>query len=294
MSFAENIRKYRFKAGLTQEALAEKIGISGQAVSKWETAETLPDTALLPDLANALDVSLDKLFDREIIKREDVCEAVSRYVNCGDESVGTSTDFCLFDTIASAFRSRMGEDPVPTYEGWGDQSGVFADECLDKITSDAHRSAHFSDDDGTGVCFESNDFMYASTVFAGVSGDFSHIIDDPDMQDFLFAAGDPDGFKCLRYLLTTTACAIEASLLAKKSGADPERIDEITEKLALAGIVYVNRVNINGRERTIVKYRAEWCVQSLLSLFAAAYAHKRIRTAARRSSYTRTEPILKK
>ena len=292
MSFAENIRKYRLEAGLTQEALAEKIGISGQAVSKWETAETLPDTALLPDIADVLNVSLDKLFGREITKRADVCEAVSRYVNCGDKSAGTSTDFCLFDTIASAFRSRMGEDPVPTYEGWG-KFFEHEDEYLDKITSDAQRSAHFSDDDGTGVCFESTDFMYASCVFSGANGGFSHIIDDPDMQDFLFAAGDPHGFKCIRYLLTTTACAIEASLLAKKSGADPERMDEVTKKLALAGIVYVNRVNINGSERTIVKYRAEWCTQALLAFFAAAYSHKRIRTAARRSSYTRTDPVIK-
>jgi len=293
MSFAENIRKYRLEAGLTQEALAEKIGISGQAVSKWETAETLPDTALLTDIADALNVSLDSLFGRTVTRRRDVFEAVSRYVNCEDESMGTSADFCLFDTIASAFRSRMGEDPVPTYEGWGNSSIAYKDEHLNRITSDAHRSAHFCDDDGTGVCFESTDFMYASTVFTGANGDFFHIIDDTDMQAFLFAAGDPDGFRCIRYLLTKTSCAIEASLLARKSGADPERMDEVTEKLSQAGIVYVHHVNINGSERTIVKYRAEWCTQALLSLFAAAYAHKRIRTAARRSSYTRTEPVLK-
>ena len=274
MSFAENIRKYRLESGLTQEALAEKIGISGQAVSKWETAETLPDTALLTDIADALDVSLDSLFGRTVTKRRDVFEAVSGYVSCGDENMGTSVDFCLFDTIASAFRSRMGEDPVPTYEGWENISIEYNDGC--------------------GMVFESLDFMYASAVLAGTNDDFSHIIDDPDMQAFLFAAGDPDGFRCIRYLLTKTSCAIEASLLARKSGADPERMDEVTEKLSHAGIVYRDRVNINGRERTIIKYRAEWCTQALLSLFAAAYAHKRIRTASRRSSYTRTEPVLKK
>ena len=51
-----------------------------------------------PNIADALNISLDKLFDREITKRADVCETVSRYVNCGDESAGTSADFCLFDT----------------------------------------------------------------------------------------------------------------------------------------------------------------------------------------------------
>ena len=37
MTFAENIKKYRTLRGLTQEELAAKVGVSGQAVSKWET-----------------------------------------------------------------------------------------------------------------------------------------------------------------------------------------------------------------------------------------------------------------
>jgi tellurite methyltransferase len=47
--------------GLTQEALAERLGITFQAVSKWETGQTVPDTVLLPRLALALGVSVDKL-----------------------------------------------------------------------------------------------------------------------------------------------------------------------------------------------------------------------------------------
>ena len=56
-----NISRYRKDLGLTQEALADKLGITFQAVSKWETGQTLPDTALLPSLARALNISVDKL-----------------------------------------------------------------------------------------------------------------------------------------------------------------------------------------------------------------------------------------
>jgi len=56
-----NISRYRKDLGLTQEALAEKLGITFQAVSKWETGHTIPDTMLLPRLAKALGVSVDKL-----------------------------------------------------------------------------------------------------------------------------------------------------------------------------------------------------------------------------------------
>jgi len=46
---------------MTQEALADRLGITFQAVSKWETEQTIPDTMLLPKLAQTLNVSVDKL-----------------------------------------------------------------------------------------------------------------------------------------------------------------------------------------------------------------------------------------
>ena len=58
---AGNISRYRKESGLTQEALADKLNITFQAVSKWETGQTVPDTMLLPLLSQALSVSIDKL-----------------------------------------------------------------------------------------------------------------------------------------------------------------------------------------------------------------------------------------
>jgi len=58
---AGNIARYRKEQGLTQEALGDKLGVSFQAVSKWETNQTVPDTALLPELAKTLNISVDKL-----------------------------------------------------------------------------------------------------------------------------------------------------------------------------------------------------------------------------------------
>ena len=58
---AGNISRYRKDLGLTQEALADRLGITFQAVSKWETGQTIPDTLLLPKLAQILNVSVDKL-----------------------------------------------------------------------------------------------------------------------------------------------------------------------------------------------------------------------------------------
>ncbi len=55
----EQIATLRKAKGITQSELGERIGVSFQAVSKWERGETLPDTALLPDLARILETTVD-------------------------------------------------------------------------------------------------------------------------------------------------------------------------------------------------------------------------------------------
>lgn len=63
---AHNITKYRKRSGLSQVALAEKLGVSFQAVSKWETAKCAPDIALLPMMADLFVCHIDELFSREV------------------------------------------------------------------------------------------------------------------------------------------------------------------------------------------------------------------------------------
>ena len=65
MKFEERLLETRKNRGMSQETLAEKIGVSRQAVSKWETGEAQPDYARLIALADALEVSLDYLCGRE-------------------------------------------------------------------------------------------------------------------------------------------------------------------------------------------------------------------------------------
>ncbi len=63
MELGKKIRQLRFKAGLTQEQLAEKLGIGAQSVSKWENAVAMPDITTLPMLAEIFGVTIDDMFD---------------------------------------------------------------------------------------------------------------------------------------------------------------------------------------------------------------------------------------
>ena len=61
MNLSEKILYCRKKAGLSQEALAEKLGVSRQAISKWETGAADPSTANLLALAKLYGVSAEEL-----------------------------------------------------------------------------------------------------------------------------------------------------------------------------------------------------------------------------------------
>ncbi len=61
MTIGTNIKRLRVNKGVTQEQLGESLGVSGQAVSKWENESALPDIQFLPKLAEYFGISIDEL-----------------------------------------------------------------------------------------------------------------------------------------------------------------------------------------------------------------------------------------
>ena len=61
LNFAENLRKLRRERGFTQEQLAEKMGVSFQTVSRWETGVVYPDIELIPEIADLFEIRVDEL-----------------------------------------------------------------------------------------------------------------------------------------------------------------------------------------------------------------------------------------
>ena len=76
MTIGKNIAQYRKALGMTQEDLAQKLGVTNQAVSKWELEQACPDVMLLPALADIFGIAIDALFGRGSNKQEQVCADV--------------------------------------------------------------------------------------------------------------------------------------------------------------------------------------------------------------------------
>ena len=77
MNIGKKIKELRKQRGITQEQLAESIGVSFQAVSKWENNIALPDITLAPVLASYFGVSMDELFDFSLSKTEIEAESIA-------------------------------------------------------------------------------------------------------------------------------------------------------------------------------------------------------------------------
>ena len=69
LNLGTKIRELRHRDGRTQEALAEALGVTSQAVSRWESGGSYPDMEIMPSIANYFGVTIDELFgyhnDRE-------------------------------------------------------------------------------------------------------------------------------------------------------------------------------------------------------------------------------------
>lgn len=63
MEIGKKIKQLRLNKGVTQEALANALGVTYQAVSRWENESTMPDISLLPQISVFFGVSIDELFD---------------------------------------------------------------------------------------------------------------------------------------------------------------------------------------------------------------------------------------
>lgn len=78
MNIGMKIKELRKQRGITQEQLANSIGVSFQAVSKWENNIALPDISLAPCLASYFGVSMDELFDYSLKKINDKALTIAK------------------------------------------------------------------------------------------------------------------------------------------------------------------------------------------------------------------------
>lgn len=127
MKLNDKIWVCRKKAGLSQEALAEKIGVSRQAISKWETGEASPEITKLPLLARTFSVTADWLLDDEAGFDEEPKEEPPI-----EETAAPAQDHPYTEDGHVGATNGRPSAPAQTYPGWIDHLPGFLGRMLKK------------------------------------------------------------------------------------------------------------------------------------------------------------------
>lgn len=107
MSIGSTIKKLRRERDMTQEQLAEYLGITANAVSQWECDRTMPDISQLPILANLFEVTADYLLEIDVSQKQSAIERIRNEAwekcNSGDKDGAAETVRCALTNYPNSF-----------------------------------------------------------------------------------------------------------------------------------------------------------------------------------------------
>lgn len=125
MNLGNSLFHARKRCGLSQEAVAEKLGVSRQTVSKWETDETVPDIRQSKKMAMLYNISLDELIDFDIDMKE-IQEAIDRTNEEAEEKINWTNAWGKRYPILLEYQTKVN---IPQY---AHRIGVMLDELKEE------------------------------------------------------------------------------------------------------------------------------------------------------------------
>lgn len=253
MSLSCNIKRLRTEKNLTQEQLATSLGVSAQAVSKWETSETYPDGALLVPLANELNVSLDELFDNYSVSMTDISRRI----------------IDILRNTAIEDRLHVARDI-----GWQIEKGLFNCSIMinekynpDEIKNVRNSSATLND---YGFTMISNGRSPFFSVFPEYESGFSETIGDgEEMREIFQCLSSPETMRAVIFLhKKENYFVFESAFLAAECGIPYDEIDNVMENLLLLRVVNKKELSVNGENTTLYSSHPS---HKMIALFLLAH-----------------------
>lgn len=142
-SIGRRIAKLRLERGLTQEQLAREIGVSAQAVSKWENDQNYPDISLLVPLSRILGTSVDELLGAEPTETSDKTAAADKADTKDRATTGTAHDVVASNPAIDHDSSDSRDAVCEKCEAANDEMPIEAHaEVLEASTDDAGAQSH--------------------------------------------------------------------------------------------------------------------------------------------------------
>lgn len=237
-TIGEKIAELRKELNMTQEQLANVIGVSSQAISKWENNITMPDIMLLPLIANVFNVKVDDLFSIKEIKKDVDIEDIP---------------FNIYKNILK--------------DMWCFNKDCDSERLLNELNEDKSTS--------TGLISGKLGAIYANSnlalVYVGNDTYSNDLLNDKEVIGFLKDIASEDTFKIMKYQLENSGISYTISAISKQCNIEEIKAKNAIEKLVKYNLTIEKTLDLGNNE--IVKiyqhnsyHRLKLLIYPLLSL----------------------------
>ena len=258
----EQIKKFRIKRGITQEELGSMVGVTTQAVSKWERGG-VPDAELLPAIADALDISIEMLFGRQ--QHQSSEDTVTGEILAVNREEGFRKAFSLLWAIdlglsgLGTVKEHYGRDILDNLK---DKNGnhLYSRVSLDEGLIDARMNT------------DSRYFFLMPEPEEGYSRYFDNL---EELSETFSLLADQDALKILFYMYTGCNVPMSLSLIAVKTKLAAEKADRLLDRLCKVGLVVCTEVQTEAGSMKAYNYFNETVLIPLLC-FAKELRDKKV------------------
>lgn len=174
MTLAEKLKEARKNAGLTQTELAEKLCVSRQAITKWETGKGIPDVENLKILSKVLNVSIDFLLDDEdVLNKTVIREQINLDDYVKEGKLRNKKDAVVYSKYPDAEiipllvkkKSTKGQKMFGELLGWLTDAPFGTDEVFNQM-ADMHNAYYLVQQDGKQILVTVTEDFIESKIIA--------------------------------------------------------------------------------------------------------------------------------
>ncbi len=217
------ITKYRKAARITQEELGRAVGVSTQAVSRWECGGA-PDVTLLPAIADKLGVTVDALFGREGGACADVFQITRQWIRSLPKEQA-------FDQLNRLIWAAASQVPF----GTGIQETIpYLDSCMYQSGKDAPPTVACSKiEEDNGVLFGvyANDYSYTTLCPRPRAGYAAYFPDKETARQFCGLLAMPGCLEVVEFYMKQMRYFFTADAVAEGAGLDVQTVKTILERM---------------------------------------------------------------
>ena len=250
----QQIKQYRLEKGYTQEKLGQMIGVTTQAVSKWERGSS-PDAELLPLIADALGVSIDALFGRE---EEDLELVMNKKLSkmSSHQAFHYTFHFCWSIILGLTGDPSFTEDFIDTFVSHANNKREqIPDYYAQAVRNDGMASARLS-----------GDFSHFFLMTQPQEDSIKRYLEDTESLRKVFALfSDKNLLTVICYLYTMPMMPLTSALISKGTGLELSKVERCLKTICEHHLAFHMKIaNVDGEISAYSTRSESSCVIPLL------------------------------